>query len=75
MISQEVDTMAEPTRNSRRRGVYVRQNKSYQILLAILVVAFIIISVAVVSSAVSSGKWSDTAIIRMIFQRRSVSSP
>lgn len=66
--------MEGPTnRGRRRRSLYVRQNKAYQLLLALLVVVFIIISAAVVNQTLLSptGRWSDSLIIRMIFERRS----
>lgn len=59
-------------RNGRRKSVYVQQNKAYQVLLAILVVAFIAISAAVAATSLfSSGKWSESALVKMILQRRS----
>lgn len=64
--------MADPRRDSRRRSLYVRQNKAYQILLAILVVAFILISALVINTTIlqPSGVWRDNVLIRMILERR-----
>lgn len=64
--------MADSERGRRRRSLYVRQNKAYQLLLALLVVAFILISAVVVNTALLSptGRWSDSMIIRMIMERR-----
>lgn len=64
--------MAEPGRSRRRKSLYVKQNKSYQLLLALLVIVFVLISVIVVNNVLLSptGKWSDSLLIRMIMERR-----
>lgn len=59
------------SRRGRRKSIYVKQNRSYQILLAVLIVIFIVISVAVVSTvALSNGSWRDAPVIKWIFERR-----
>lgn len=69
--------MADYDRDRRRRSLYVKQNKAYQIVLAILVIAFILISAVVINTAVLSpnSTWRDNILIRMILERRAGDNP
>ena len=54
----------------RRHSLYVRQNKAYQLLLAMLIVVFIIVAAVVVNSTISPNtSWRDNVLIRMIVER------
>jgi hypothetical protein len=61
----------EGDRNPRRRNsLYVKQNKAYQMLLATLIIAFIIVTAVVVNSTISpNSTWRDNMLIRMIVER------
>ncbi|MDR1965681.1 MAG: hypothetical protein LBQ36_03145 [Synergistaceae bacterium] len=63
--------MFEGDRNPRRRNsLYVKQNKAYQMLLATLIIAFIIVTAVVVNSTISpNSTWRDNMLIRMIVER------
>jgi hypothetical protein len=54
----------------RRHTLYVKQNKAYQLLLAMLIIVFIIVTAVVVASTVTPNSfWKDSALIRMIIER------
>ncbi|MDR1137793.1 MAG: hypothetical protein LBK91_05670 [Synergistaceae bacterium] len=54
----------------RRHSLYVKQNKAYQTLLAMLIVVFILVTAVVVNSTISSNPmWKNNALIRMIIER------
>ncbi|MDR1916455.1 MAG: hypothetical protein LBQ58_07770 [Synergistaceae bacterium] len=65
--------MLGTSRSSRRRNsLYVKQNKAYQSLLALLIVVFIIVTAVVINSTVlptTSAVWRDNILIRMIIER------
>jgi hypothetical protein len=57
----------------RRNSLYVKQNKSYQLLLAMLIIVFIVVTAVVINSTISSkASWSDNRLIRMIVERNAV---
>ncbi|MDR1581103.1 MAG: hypothetical protein LBS35_12155 [Synergistaceae bacterium] len=54
----------------RRHSLYVKQNKAYQLLLATLIIAFIIVTAVVVNGTFSPNtSWKDNVLIRMIIDR------
>ena len=58
--------------NRRRTSLYVKQNKAYQMLLATLIVAFLIVTEVVVTSsgpARRNSAWTNNVLIRMIVER------
>ena len=59
-------------RKQVRRSLYVKQNKAYQSLLAVLIIAFIILAAVVINNTMmpSSSIWKDNLLIRMIIERR-----
>ncbi|MDR1472745.1 MAG: hypothetical protein LBS75_09495 [Synergistaceae bacterium] len=59
-------------RPRRRKTLYVKQNKAYQSLLALLIVVFIIVTAVVVNSTMlpnASPVWRDNVLIRMFIER------
>jgi hypothetical protein len=58
-------------RNPRRRNsLYVKQNKAYQLLLATLIIAFILVTAVVVHGTLSPNPlWRDNVLIKMIIER------
>jgi hypothetical protein len=67
------EDMAGFGRGRKRHSLYVKQNKAYQLLLAFLVIAFILISAAVIDTTLfspPSAVWRDNILIRMIIERR-----
>jgi hypothetical protein len=64
--------MAEPGRGRKRHSLYVKQNKTYQLMLAFLIIAFILISAVVVNTTLlsPSSVWKDNILIKMIIERR-----
>jgi hypothetical protein len=65
--------MTEFGRGRKQHSLYVKQNKAYQLMLAFLIVAFILISAVVVNTTLlspSSAVWRDNMLIRMIIERR-----
>jgi hypothetical protein len=63
--------LADPRKGIRqRRSLYIRHNKTYELLLATLLVIFVAICVIVIGSTLvpTSGVWSDNVLIRMIVQ-------
>lgn len=64
--------MAEQERGRRRNSLYVKQNKTYQLLLAFLIIVFVIISAVVINSTLlaPAGTWKDNLLIKMIMERR-----
>ena len=58
-------------RYNRRRSLYVKQNKAYQALLAILIIAFVVAATAVLMGNVKgSSMWQDNVLLRMIIDAR-----
>ena len=58
-------------RYNRRRSLYVKQNKAYQALLAILIIVFVVAAAAVLMSSVKgSSVWHDNVLLRMIIDAR-----
>ena len=58
--------------NRRRNSLYVKQNKAYQMLLATLIIAFLIVTAVVVTTSGTgrtSSFWRDNVLIRMIVER------
>ena len=54
----------------RRNSLYVKQNKAYQMLLATLIIAFIIVTAVVMYSTLSpNASWNDNVLIRMMIER------
>lgn len=61
--------MAGEAKNPRRRrSLYVKQNKAYQMLLAIMIILFVVVSAVVITSTImpTSGVWRDNVLIRMM---------
>jgi len=58
-------------KNRRRHSLYVKQNKAYQTLLAVLIIFFVLVSFVVINvvGAPSSSVWRDNVLIRMIIER------
>ncbi|MDR3255423.1 MAG: hypothetical protein LBT31_07625 [Synergistaceae bacterium] len=54
----------------KRRSLYVRHNKVYELMLAVLIVVFVAICVAVLGNSVMPGSemWTDNVLIRMIVE-------
>lgn len=59
-------------RKQVRRSLYVKQNKAYQSLLAVLIIAFIALAAVVINNTMmpTSKTWKDNLLIRMIIERR-----
>jgi membrane protein CcdC involved in cytochrome C biogenesis len=55
----------------RRRSLYVKQNKAYQMLLALLIICFIFVSLVVANNVLlpSGSTWKDNVLMRMIIER------
>ena len=62
----------EGENRTRRRSLYVKQNKAYQMLLAVLIIAFVLVCAVVLTHVVlpSSSVWRDNVLIRMIVETR-----
>jgi hypothetical protein len=60
----------------RRRSLYVKQNKTYQMLLALLIICFIFVSLVVINNVLlpSDATWRDNMLIRMIIERNEARS-
>ena len=59
----------------RRNTLYVKQNKAYQVLLATLVIAFLVVTAVLMTNSLSNNpntRWSDNVLIRMIREQNSV---
>jgi hypothetical protein len=54
----------------KRRSLYVRHNKAYEALLAVLIVVFVAICVTVLGNTVMPGSemWTDNILIRIIVE-------
>ena len=62
----------------RRNTLYVKQNKAYQMLLATLIIAFMLVTaVVMIGSGVSrpNATWRDNILIRMIIENNSSRTP
>lgn len=54
-------------RNRRRRSLYVKQNKAYQALLAVLIIAFVVVTAVVLTSSIKGSRmWKDNVLIKMM---------
>ncbi|MDR1885831.1 MAG: hypothetical protein LBQ56_06105 [Synergistaceae bacterium] len=60
----------------RRHSLYVKQNKAYQMLLAVLIISFIFVSIVVINHTLlpSDSTWRDNILIRMIMERNQARS-
>ncbi|MDR3320939.1 MAG: hypothetical protein LBS93_00705 [Synergistaceae bacterium] len=54
----------------KRRSLYVRHNKVYEMMLAVLIVVFVAICVAVLGNTMLPGSemWADNVLIKMIVE-------
>lgn len=62
---------------TKRRSLYVKQNKAYQMLLATLIIAFVLVTAVVLSHTIlpTSSVWRDNVLIRMIYETREAMRP